>query len=84
MSFLGDSVGLVALLLYVANDTGSALAVAMLMLVGDFAPQLLSPIAGAIADRLDRRLVMISCEVGQALLVLAIALGLTTRMRRVL
>ncbi|WP_203906441.1 MFS transporter [Rhizocola hellebori] len=76
VSFLGDSVGLVALLLYVANDTGSALAVAMLMLVGDFAPQLLSPIAGAIADRVDRRLVMIACEIGQALAVLAIAITL--------
>ena len=76
MSFLGDSVGLVALLLYVATDTRSALAVALLMLVGDFVPQLLSPIAGTIADRLDRRVVMISCEVGQALLVLAIALTL--------
>ena len=76
ISFLGDSVGLVALLLYVQTDTGSAVAVAMLMLVGDFAPQLLSPIAGAIADRLDRRLVMVTCEVGQALLVLTIALTL--------
>ena len=76
MSFLGDSVGLVALLLYVATDTGSALGVALLMLVGDFVPQLFSPFAGTIADRLDRRLVMVCCEVGQALLVLAIALTL--------
>jgi MFS family permease len=73
VSFLGDSMGLVALLLYVAERTGSALAVALLMLVGDFAPQLLSPIAGAIADRVDRRSVMVACEVAQALVVLAIA-----------
>lgn len=76
MSFLGDSVGLVALLLYVADETKSAIAVALLMLVGDFVPQLFSPVAGAIADRVDRRLVMITCEGGQAALVLVIALTL--------
>ena len=38
MSYLGDSLGLVALMLHVAETTGQALAVALLLLAGDFAP----------------------------------------------
>ena len=41
MSFAGDSLGLVALMLHVADTTGRALAVAWLLLAGDFAPALL-------------------------------------------
>ncbi|HEX5346642.1 MAG TPA: hypothetical protein VFW64_06000 [Pseudonocardiaceae bacterium] len=37
VSFLGDTLSLVALMLYVAETTGHALAVAMLLLAGDFA-----------------------------------------------
>ena len=55
MSYLGDSLGLVALMLHVADTTGQALAVALLLLAGDFAPALLGPLAGTVADRLDRR-----------------------------
>lgn len=76
ISFLGDSLSLVALMLYVADTTGEALAVAMLLLVGDFAPALLGPITGTIADRFDLRRVMIGCEVVQAALIAAIALTL--------
>jgi len=46
VSFLGDSLGLVALMLHVAGTTGQALAVAALLLAGDFAPALLGPLAG--------------------------------------
>jgi hypothetical protein len=38
ISFLGDSLSLVALLLYVEKTTGAALAVALLLLAGDFTP----------------------------------------------
>jgi MFS family permease len=75
-SFFGDSIGLLALLLYTAERFGSGLAVAFLMLAGDFVPSLISPLAGAVSDRLDRRLVMISCELVQGGLVAAIALTL--------
>ncbi|HEV2372905.1 MAG TPA: MFS transporter, partial [Streptosporangiaceae bacterium] len=78
LSFFGDSVGLIALLLYTAERFGSGLAVAFLMLAGDFVPSLISPLAGAISDRLDRRLVMISCELIQGALIAAIALTLPT------
>jgi MFS family permease len=76
VSFLGDSLGLVALMLHVADTTGQALAVALLLLAGDFAPALLGPLAGTVADRLDRRRVMVGCELVQGALVLATALWL--------
>jgi MFS family permease len=76
VSFLGDSLGLVALMLHVADTTGRALAVALLLLVGDFAPALLGPLAGTLADRLDRKRVMVSCELVQGVLVAATALWL--------
>jgi hypothetical protein len=40
-------------MLHVASTTGRALAVALLLLAGDFAPALLGPLAGTVADRLD-------------------------------
>ena len=76
MSYLGDSLGLVALMLHVADTTGQALAVALLLLAGDFAPALLGPLAGTVADRLDRRRVLVGCELLQGAPVLATALWL--------
>jgi MFS family permease len=76
ISFVGDSLSLVALVLHVAATTGHALAVAALLLVGDFAPSLLSPLSGAISDRFDRKRVMIVCELVQGAVVVAIALSL--------
>jgi MFS family permease len=76
VSFLGDSLGLVALMLHVAGTTGQALAVAALLLAGDFAPALLGPLTGTVADRLDRRWVMVACELVQGALVVVIALWL--------
>jgi MFS family permease len=73
VSFVGDSLSLVALMLHVADTTGQALAVALLLLVGDLAPALLSPLSGAISDRFDRRRVMIVCELVQAALLVVIA-----------
>jgi MFS family permease len=76
VSFVGDSLGLVALMLHVAGTTGQALAVAALLLAGDFAPALLGPLTGTVADRFDRRRVMVGCELVQGAMVVAIALWL--------
>lgn len=76
VSFLGDTLSLVALLLYVADHTGKALAVAMLLLVGDVLPALFGPMAGALADRFDLRRIMISCELAQVALTIVLALWL--------
>ena len=76
LSFLGDSVGLIALLLYTAGHFGTGLAVALPMIAGDFVPSLLSPVAGALSDRWDKRAVMVSCELIQGAVIAVIALTL--------
>ena len=76
VSFLGDSLGLIALLLYTASHFGTGLAVALLLIAGDFVPSLLSPVAGAIGDRWDRRFVLVSCELVQGALIAVIAVTL--------
>jgi MFS family permease len=76
LSFLGDSVGLIALLLYTAGHFGTGLAVALLMIAGDFVPSLLSPVAGAVSDRWDKRTVMVSCELIQGVVIAVIAVTL--------
>jgi MFS family permease len=76
ISYLGDSLGLVALLVYVEERTGAALAVALLLFAGDCLPGFLGTLAGAIGDRFDLRSVMIGCELLQGALVVAMAVTL--------
>ena len=76
ISFAGDSLSLVALMLHVASTTSQALAVSLLLLAGDFAPALLSPLTGAISDRFNLKRVMLSCELLQGALLVLIALAL--------
>lgn len=47
---------------YTAHKTGNAFAVALLLLAGDFVPSLFSPVTGVLSDRLDRRALMVACE----------------------
>ena len=76
VSFLGDSLSLVALMLYVAAGTGHALAVALLLLVGDGVPALFGPLAGTVNDRFDPKRVAVGCEVAQGAIAVVIALWL--------
>jgi MFS family permease len=76
VSVVGDALSLVTLMLHVQSVAGKAIAVAALLLVGDFAPSLLSPFTGLISDRFDRRTVMIACEVAQCALLAVIAFTL--------
>ena len=76
VSFLGDSLGLVALLLYVEGATGAALAVALLLLAGDFTPGLFGAFAGVVGDRIDLRKVMVGCDLAQGVLVVVMAVAL--------
>ncbi|MER7244416.1 MFS transporter [Kribbella sp. NPDC000426] len=73
VSVLGDSLGLVALLLWVQGATGAALAVALVLLAGDFVPGLFGALAGAIGDRFDLKRVMVVCDLVQG--VLTVAMG---------
>ncbi|RAS71134.1 putative MFS family arabinose efflux permease [Lentzea atacamensis] len=76
VSVVGDALSLVTLMLHVQSVLGKAVAVAALLLVGDFAPSLLSPFTGVISDRFDRRTVMIACEAAQGVLLAVIAFTL--------
>lgn len=76
VSVVGDALSLVTLMVHVQSVLGKAVAVAALLLVGDFAPSLLSPLTGVISDRFDRRTVMIVCEVAQGVLLAVIAFTL--------
>ena len=76
VSTFGDSMSLLALLVFLTEGTGQAFAVAALLLAGDFAPALLAPLTGVISDRFDLRRVMIACELAQGAAVLLILLTL--------
>lgn len=73
ISLLGDSVGLVALILLVAGETGSGVGVGLLLLAADGTATLLSPLLGVVADRTEQRRTMVACELGQALAIGTIA-----------
>lgn len=75
VSFIGDGAALVALLLYIKESRDSGPAVAGVLLAMSL-PRVLGPLAGALADRVDRRFVMIGCDVGQAVIFTTIALTL--------
>jgi MFS family permease len=69
ISFVGDAVSMVALVVLVVQITGSASAVGG-ALVARLLPTLASPLAGVLADRLDRRIVLVACDLARAVLVL--------------
>jgi MFS family permease len=75
ISFLGDSLGLIALILYASHQPGGAVAVALLLLAGDFVPGLLSPFSGLFSDRLPRRDLMVVCELLRGSVIAVIALA---------
>ena len=78
-SFLGDAVSMVALVVLVVQVTGSASTVGG-ALIARLLPALASPLAGVLADRLDRRLVLVASDLARAVLVLGLifARDLTT------
>ncbi len=71
ISFVGDGVSMVALVVLVVQMTGSASAVGG-ALVARLLPTLASPLAGVLADRLDRRVVLVSSDLARAVLVLGL------------
>ncbi|WP_406632831.1 MFS transporter [Amycolatopsis sp. WGS_07] len=65
----------VALPVYLFVRTGSAVTTALSIVLGLLPAVLLSPIAGVVADRWDRRVVLAVVCVGQALVVLPLLIG---------
>jgi MFS family permease len=70
-SFLGDAVSMVALVVLVVHVTGTASAVGG-ALIARLLPTLASPLAGVFADRLDRRVVLVTSDLARAVLVLGL------------
>jgi MFS family permease len=70
-SFVGDAVSMVALVVLVVQITGSASAVGG-ALVARLLPTIASPLAGVLADRLDRRIVLVASDLARAVLVLGL------------
>jgi MFS family permease len=71
ISSVGDAVSMLALVVLVVQITGSASAVGG-ALVARLLPTLASPLTGVLADRLDRRAVLVASDLVRAVLVLGI------------
>jgi MFS family permease len=71
ISFVGDAVSTIALVVLMIQITGSAAAVGG-VLVARLLPTLASPLAGVLADRLDRRVVLVASDLARAVLVLGL------------
>jgi len=71
ISFVGDAISMVALVVLVVEITGSASAVGG-VLVARLLPTLASPFAGVIADRFDRRIILVTSDLARAVLVLGL------------
>jgi Na+/melibiose symporter-like transporter len=71
ISFVGDAISMVALVVLVAEIAGSASAVGG-VLIARLLPTLVSPFAGVLADRLDRRAILVASDLARAVLVLGI------------
>jgi MFS family permease len=71
LSFVGDFVSTVALVILVVDLSGSAMAVGG-VLVARLLPTLASPLVGVLADRLDRRAVLVAADLARAVLVIGL------------
>jgi len=70
-SFVGDFVSTVALVVLVVRISGSASAVGG-VLVARLLPTLASPLVGVLADRLDRRAILVACDIARAGLIVGV------------
>jgi MFS family permease len=77
ISLIGSGLTSFALAVWIFERTRQATPFAVTVLVGNLPRLLLSPVAGALADRWNRRWIMILADTGSALVTLAAALLLT-------
>ena len=71
ISFIGDAVSLVAMVILVVQITGSASAVGGILLAR-LLPTLASPLVGVYADRFDRRAILVASDLVRAGLVIGV------------
>jgi len=69
---VGDGIAVVALVLLVQGTERTGVAVGILLLAASV-PRFLGPFAGAIADRVEQRSLMVACDLGNAAIFLGIA-----------
>ena len=74
VSLFGDWFDLIASATLVSRLTGSGLAVGGLFVLRMLAPFLISPVAGVLADRYDRKKLLIACDLSRAVIVLGFLL----------
>lgn len=74
VSQLGDWFNAVAVYALILDLTGSATAVALMMVVQQLPSSIVGPFAGVVIDRLDRRHVMVAADVIRGVLVLGLLL----------
>lgn len=74
VSLLGDWFNFVATAALLTAYTESGLAVAALMVMRMLAPFLVSPVAGVVADRVDRRRLLVITDIARAVVVLGFLL----------
>lgn len=73
VSFVGDAISMVALIILVVQVAGSASAVGG-VLVARLLPTLASPLVGVLADRFDRRVILVTSDLARAALILGVML----------
>ncbi|HSF43796.1 MAG TPA: MFS transporter [Thermoanaerobaculia bacterium] len=73
VSILGTSLGSFSLGVWVFEKTGSATPFAMIAVIAGVAMLVLAPVAGALADRWDRRNIMLFSNVGSAVMTVGLA-----------
>lgn len=71
VSFVGDAISMVALVILVVQITGSAPAVGGL-LIARLLPTLASPLAGVLADRFDRRMILVGSDLVRAAIIVGV------------
>jgi MFS family permease len=71
ISFVGDAISMVALVILVVEISDSASVVGG-VLIARLLPTLASPFVGVLADRLDRRAILVASDLARAVLVLGI------------
>lgn len=76
VSFLGDEIFFIALSLWVYKLTGSVTLLGVALVAATVGQALMGFIAGALADRMDRRGVVIMTDLGRAAIVAALPLAL--------
>jgi DHA3 family macrolide efflux protein-like MFS transporter len=76
LSLIGSGLSTFALGVWIYDQTGQATPFALTVLFGSLPQVLLAPLAGAVADRWNRRLIMVVADTGSALLTLLIAVML--------